>query len=474
MAMRTLDRRDFLRLLGLSGVAVGVGQAGLAWGKGAEEVTPIRRLLIISHCHGWPRETWRLNAPGKSDAQPWELDLTKLPKDQWSEPLAPLYDMRSRLLPIDGMSLATCELDADGNRHDTGFVQAWTGNWVDFSTSPARARSRSLDQIVAAHVARPDQLPSLELAVDGVQGYEPGRPVCYAANGKQIPLESDPVAAWNRIFGPSQKPDPLSTRHKRVLDYSYGEFKAMAAGLEVKHRQRLDAHFGLLEALSKRLTGLANLECAAIPAEPKHDGTFDSRFDAMAELIATAFACDVTRVATLSLGEMRTSDFGWDHVTDNVHKGLAHGIFESKLKHEAMTDYVTRHGEQVARLVKRLEAIPDASGGSVMDNTLIVWGSELANGWHGYREYCPMIIGGQWHFKTGRYVHKPHDTPVEMLVPEQVAKSGWSELSGLPHQHLLVSAAQAMGLDIDHVGLRHTQGQRGDKVNLRGPIDGLT
>jgi hypothetical protein len=474
MASLPIDRRSFLKLLGLCGAATGLGQAGLALARGGTAAGPVRRLILLSHCHGWPRESWRLKIDGKDDATPWEVDLKTLPKDQWSKQLAPLYDIRSRLLPIDGMSLATAELDADGNRHDTGFVQTWTGNWVDFSTSPAKARSPSVDQLVAAQISGANQLPSLELAVHGVQTYEPGRPVCYAPNGKQIPMEGDPLRVWQRVFGPSQKPDPLAAHQRRVLDFSYNEFKAMSVGLEQNHRERLNSHYELLRALGQRLQGLANLQCKAAPGQPTHDGTFDTRFDAMAELISAAFACDVTRVVSLSLGEMRTSDFGWEKFTDNVHKGIAHGIFDSPLKHDAMSDYMERHAQQVARLVKKLESIPDVGGGSVMDNTLIVWGSELANGWHGYREYCPMIIGGSWHFKTGRYMHKPHTTPIEMLVPAQVNADGWSKFAGLPHQHLLVSTAQAMGLQIDHVGLSHTQGQRGDKVNLRGPVPGLT
>jgi hypothetical protein len=61
-----------------------------------------------------------------------------------------------------------------------------------------------------------------------------------------------------------------------------------------------------------------------------------------------------------------------------------------------------------------------------------------------------------------------------MLMPGQKSKTGWSTHSGLPHQHLLVSAAQAMGLKTDYVGLKHFQGQRGDVVNCSGPIPGLT
>jgi len=143
-------------------------------------------------------------------------------------------------------------------------------------------------------------------------------------------------------------------------------------------------------------------------------------------------------------------------------------------RHAAMTDYVRHHARQVARLVETLEAVPDAGGGSVMDNTLIVWGSELGDGWHGYSHYNPVLIGGSWAFRTGRYLYWPHETPVQMRVPSLVAPGGRTRFAGVPHQRLLVSVARAMGIDIDHVGLRQVRGQRGDFVNVAGPLDGLT
>ena len=65
-------------------------------------------------------------------------------------------------------------------------------------------------------------------------------------------------------------------------------------------------------------------------------------------------------------------------------------------------------------------------------------------------------------------------TPIQMLVPASVNPMGYSQFSGLPHQHLLVSTAQAMGLSIDQVGIEHVQGQRGDRVECTGPLPDLT
>jgi len=463
-----MHRRHFLETLGLAGLATGMSGFGLgrAFAQSGEGAAP-KRLIVISHCHGWPYEAWKMRPGGMDESTPWDVDLTGLARAEFSQPLAPLYAHRRRMLALDGLSLATAELDMDGNRHDTGWVHAWTGNWADFGGTDTLAQSASLDQRVAAHIARSDRLPSLEISVDDVR--EAGRPISYAKSGARLPVENAPERVWQRVFGPSRAPDPLMSRRKSVLDFAYGEYTALAPRLGAAQRDKLESHFALLSRLGDRLEGMADLACEGVPPMAASMPTYSARFDAFADLIGGAFACDATRVVSLSLGEMPTADFGWDHLSDDVHKGLAHEIYNDPRKHQAMTDYLTMHAEQVARLVSVLEDLPDVDGNSVMDNTLIVWGSEMANGWHGYQHYCPVIIGGSWHFRTGRYLHWPHESPIQVLVP-----SGYTQTSGLPHQHLLVSVAQAMGLDTDQVGIGHVQSQTGIRVDCTGPLSGLS
>ncbi len=468
MSRRMIHRRQALKLLGLSGACAGLAGSDIARVMAEDnELGPIRRVIFLSHCHGWPYDAWKMRPDGKSESAPWEADLATMSVDDFSKPLAPLFAHRARLLPIDGLSLATAELDVEGNRHDTGWVHAWTGNWCDFSGVDTKAQSASIDQVLVEHIARSDRLPSLEISVDDIK--EPGRPISYAANGSRMPQESSPAAVYDRVFGPSNSPNGTVTRQRGALDYAYDEYKQLAPRLDQNGRDKLDAHFELMQRLGDRLEGMANLSCDSKPMVPGTFATYDERFDAFAELVGATFACDATRIISLSLGELPTADFGADDISDDVHKGLAHGIYDDPVKHAAMADFLTKHATQVARLVSVLENIPDGDGSSVMDNTLIVWGSEMANGWHGYQHYCPVIIGGQWHFRTGRYVYWPHATPSQVLTP-----SGYSEVAGKPHQHLLVSAAQAMGVSTDHVGVDHVQGQTGEKVDCTGPLEGLT
>ena len=466
-----ISRRQLLRLGGLA--ALGTGWPGGVLRAFAEpDAPPPRRLVIISHCHGWPYGAWRMRPAGMPENAPWSLDLAPLEADRFSAPLAPLHPHRRRLLALDGLSLASAELDAGGNRHDRGWIHAWTGGNANFSARDTRSTSASLDQLVAARIARPDRLPSLELSVDA--GLEAGRPIAYAPGGVRLPAENTPLRAWERVFGPASSGNAVGGHRRTTLDFAWREYRALAGRLPAGERTRVESHFGLVDRLGRRLEGLATLACDA-PARPAAAfERYDRRFDAFTDIVAAAFSCDITRVVSLSLGEMPTAEFGADHISDKVHKGIAHYIHEDPAKFAAMADYVQRHARQIARLVSTLEAVPDAGGGSVMDNTLVVWGSELGDGWHGYARYNPVLIGGSWAFRTGRYLYWPDRTPVEMRVPAQAAPGGRTRRAGVPHQRLLVSVARAMGLDdVNHVGLERVRGQRGDFVDLTGPLDRL-
>ena len=460
-----ITRRNFLKALGASSAFAGSG----LWSPfraQAQSMAP-KRLIVVSHCHGWPYDAWKIRPTGKSETETWTLEFSEMMESEFSQILAPLYRHRNRLVALDGLSLVTAELDMDGNRHDTGWVHAWTGNWANFSSSDTRSRSSSIDQLIAAQIARVDRLPSIEISVDDAN--ENGRPISYGANGVRLPIENTPTRVWERLFGPAVAPDPLTARRKNAIDFAYAEYAKLAPRLGSEQRLKLDAHYSLLSELSQRIEGMSMLNCEQIPEPVMSQPDYDSRFDTFSELVTAAFACDVTRVATLSLGEMPTANFGADNITDDVHKGLAHEIYNSPAKHQAMADYLTMHMAQLARLVDKLSAMPDVDGRSVMDNTLIVSGSELANGWHGYQHYCPIILGGDWYFNTGRYLYWPHETPSRVLAP-----AGFTATSGLPHQHLLVSVAQAMGLNINHVGLKHVQSQDGFHLDLSGPLPHLS
>ena len=134
-----ISRRSFLKALGATS-AFASGGLWSPFRAQAQTMAP-KRLIIVSHCHGWPYDAWKLRPTGKSEAETWTLNFSEMMQSEFSQILAPLYRHRNRLLALDGLSLVTAELDMDGNRHDTGWVHAWTGNWANFSSSDTRSRS---------------------------------------------------------------------------------------------------------------------------------------------------------------------------------------------------------------------------------------------------------------------------------------------------------------------------------------------
>jgi len=455
-----MHRRQLLTALGLAGA--GVALPGPRWAAADGSVRP-KRLIVLSSTQGTVYDHWTMRPGGITGAG--EFDLSSLAAEQFSRALAPLHPYRNRLLLLDGLSMASADLDLPGYRHEKGWLHAWTGTWAHFNGSELLSTAPSLDQLVAREIARSDRLASLELDV----GY--GRGVCHAGHSQPLPLERDPAKVWERLFGLSTSTDPLVRARGSVLSYARDEYTQLAPHLSPADQSRMGRHFELVRDLELRIEGLQTAACDIAPDRTALAGQYDTDFRAMGELVAAAFSCDLTRVATISLGDIPSEDFGWgNYLSGDVHNEFAHNTYIDSVAAEAMADYTAFHAGQMAWLISLLESIPGQDGGTLMDETLIVWGSELGDGWHGFEHYCCVVAGGSWAFRPGRYLHWPYgETPIELMVP-----GGMSEGSGVPHQHLLVSVAQAMGLETDQIGLAEVESRSGVRVDLRGPLMGMS
>ena len=91
-----IRRRDLLKGTGALGLSLGLlGHNRLAR---ADTTEAPKRLLVISHCHGWPYDSWKIRPEGLSDQNPFSLDLSAMSAEEFSAPLRPLHAHRSRLL----------------------------------------------------------------------------------------------------------------------------------------------------------------------------------------------------------------------------------------------------------------------------------------------------------------------------------------------------------------------------------------
>jgi hypothetical protein len=116
----------------------------------------------------------------------------------------------------------------------------------------------------------------------------------------------------------------------------------------------------------------------------------------MIELAVTALRCDVTRVMSLMLGNggsSRSFTFVDPSVTGG-HHDLSHhqGDQENFRKLEIIDKWEVR---QVAELARRLHAITDEGGESLLDNTIIFLSSEISDGDRHNHDQLPVLLLGR-------------------------------------------------------------------------------
>lgn len=456
----------------LAGLGLGIGALTLPSllprGVRADAPGPVKRILFLMTEHGTVYQNWRMRPGGLGDDQDWEVPLAGLAEAEFSEILRPLYGLRDQLLILDGLGLATGHMTGI-NEHEEGHATALTGSLAKpVDGGVALAASASIDQIIAAGVAEPGQIASLQVS-------HGSWPYAFDAAGKSLPWLSDPFQLYAKLFpggpdDPDQQPtdaDHIRNKQSKVIDLVRQQYSALAPRLGAEDRLKVEQHRDLLFALGEQLEHLATLTCEVPPqpaAQPPWEDLqyYYARAKAYATLTAVALGCDITRVGLLAYSGLRNGHVGAP--PGDLHNDFAHQASTDPTAMQVMTAYHKIHAGDFKQILEALAAIPDVDG-SLLDNTVVVWANELCTGEHSMNQWPVVLAGGKQFFTTGRYVR---------WAQNNVIKATWSdEPQGPPHNRLLVSLARSMGVDIDQVGEAEVTLKGGGKLSCKGPLDRL-
>lgn len=459
-----LGRRDFLRALGVGGAAV-LPFVPLLEAHSASTPPP-KRIVFFFSSNGTIHESFFPKmVAGK-------LELSTI--------LAPLEKVKSRLLVVDGLSHKVVLEKSNRSGHTAGMNTALTGrnNKIIDPSQPLHsfATGISLDQHLAHRIGGATKLRSLECGVQ-VDPYDRDF-ACLSYRGALQPIlpESNPYRVFDRVFrglsarhAPDAPDDPAARERladrRRVLAAVASDLDAVRGRLPQSDRIKMEAHLGALRNLDHSLTtGVGAAEGRTCrkpdlgrPLDPWRNDDIPALAKLQTDLLVMALACDLTRVGTLQLGRAGAGHrFNWlgpEFAIDpeigptcqakGIH-ALAHRENDPTSRAKLVRIH-TWYAEQLAYLVDQLAAIPEG-GGSMLDNTLVVWLNELGTGGDHGHERTPWVIAGNAgrHFETGRVVSFP----------------------GEPHNRLLLSLAHAMGVEDDTFG--------DPDYCKSGPLTGLT
>jgi hypothetical protein len=437
------SRRTFLAGLGASGLLLPF-LPPLARESGAAPGDGPRRIVLLFSANGTLHENW---VPSGS-----ESDFTLGPI------LAPLEPYKDRMIVLDGLSTSR---DGPGDGHQKGMGLLWTGSRLleggefqgggDAGTA-GWCGGISVDQHIANAVGTETAYKSLEFGVQN-GGATVWSRMCYSGSNQPIAPENSSSAMFDRLFAEldldATEVAKLKARRQSVIDVVKGDLDRLVVDHgSANDKLKMEAHLDSIRAIEQRI----NSEVPACEPPTPFGGLDEGANDNFPEvarrqmdLLAMSLGCDLTRVASLQFSRsVSQTRFPWIGVPD-AHHDLSHLGNTDEGMVEKITAINTWYSEQVKYLLDALAAIPEGDG-SVLDNTLVVWGNELSRGNSHGNEPVPFVLlgGASGALQMGRYL----------------------QYDGTRHNRLLVSLCHAMGLP--------EQQTFGDTDTGNGGLAGLT
>ncbi|MEM9192852.1 MAG: DUF1552 domain-containing protein [Myxococcota bacterium] len=445
MALPKLNRRTFIR--GAGGVAI-----ALPWLEAMGEPTAARAI------GGEARRFLGVYTPGGTVLDRWrptgdERNYTMSPI------LAPLAPVRDKLIVLDGLEMRS----ARGEQHQAGII-AWLTGTEQSSEHRNFAAGPSVDQVIASRISRGVRpRASLEFAVRWATGNSNGllhpiNVVNFEDNPtfNPIPPRLDPQDIFDDLFGalePSAATMARIERKRSILDYVDGRYASLAQRLGARDRAKLDQHLTKIRELEGSLERLvttceAPMRIDTSEYDPLTGGDrratmTDAQIPTvgrfMMDMMVMAFACDITAVGTFQWTDTEAKHtFPWLGLSEHHHFYQHDGGFRP----DECERIYTWYSEQHAYLLSEMDAV-DMGGHSLLDESVVFFGSELQNPPSHRKDDMPFLLAGcGGGLNTGR----------------------WARYSGESHSDLLVTILNLFGDE------RTTFG---DPQHCDGPLTGL-
>jgi Protein of unknown function (DUF1552) len=417
---RVISRRMVLRGIGASLAlpwleAMTPALAGTGAGKGA--ASPLRMAFFYVP-NGVHMPLWQPKTEGKG----YELPAI----------LKPLEKRKDDLLVLTGLTQDKAFGNGDGaGDHARSLATFLTGAQA-FKTDGANIHvGESVDQVAARQIGKQTRFGSIELGIDrgGQSGNcDSGYSCAYSSNiswrSPTTPTakEVNPRLVFERLFAA----DGGANRARRdkyrlsILDFVNEDARRLNSRLGVTDRRKLDEYLSSVRELETRI---ARVEAGKepevkTPDYPRPTGVpkdYAEHVRLMFDLLALAFQGDVTRISTfVYANEGSTKSYSFIGVPEG-HHDLSHHAGDTK-KHEKITTINTFHISLFAGFLDKLATIKEGDG-SLLDHSMIVYGSGISDGNRHNHDDLPILMAGKANgtIKPGRHVVYPRRTPLNNL-----------------------------------------------------------
>jgi hypothetical protein len=287
----------------------------------------------------------------------------------------------------------------------------------------------SVDQFAAEQIGDRTRFGSLQLLVgtphDGL--------ISQTRDGVALPTIERPSALYKRLFvqgAPEEIEDRVKELKKgcSILDFVRDEAKSLEKGLNARDKSRLDQYFTSVRDLEQRLVHAQDWERKPKPTtkvpEPVdvvEPSEVEAQTDLMYDMIKLALETDSTRIISVYLGPLVVVP-NIPGVEAETHSLTHHGNDEAKIEQLTKIEQV-----QFACLDRLFTSLSGAKeeGGSLMDNTMTLYGSNLSNANAHDTHNLPVILAGGG-FKHGQHLafDRSRNTPLANVFVSMLQQMG--------------------------------------------------
>lgn len=347
--------------------------------------------------------------------------------------LEPVAHLKDKINLLSGLTLDGARAHQDGGGDHARSAAAFlTGEHPKKTDGADIHNNVSIDQAIATAVGDQARFASLELGIEGSSqagSCDSGYSCAYSSNlawrNSTSPLakERDPSAVFDRLFssGDASEDNKTSTvrktHRKSVLDFVLSDAKKLQGDLGASDQRKLDEYMYAVREIENRLVRSEKLRVGddGIPNYPRPAGVpkdLDEHCKLMLDMLTLAFQTDSTRIATFMFAN-EGNNRGYPEVgaPEGHHDLSHHGGSEDK---QAKIAKINRfYAERLAYFLDSLASITEGNG-SLLDNSIIMYGSGISDGDRHNHDELPILLAGSGggRLQTGRHVRYPKDTPL--------------------------------------------------------------
>jgi len=377
--------------------------AQTAWAKTAAAKIRLACIEIVhgaAGCAGWglKQNLWSPPQVGR------EFDLSKTSLS----PLEPFRDYVTIVSNTDVRNAESFDPSEIGGDHIRS-----SSVWLT-QTHPKHTRGTdvqagtSLDQLCAQRLGQENPIPSLQLCIDGVDsgcssyGYAcVYKDTCsWASPTEPLPMVRDPRVVFDQLFGVGATADERTRRRlqdRSILDAISAAVARVKTQLGAGDRIRLSKYLDDVREIERRIQKVEAFNRSGEPREFPDapigvpDG-FEEHVRLMFDLQVVAFASDITRITAFKLArDASARSYPDSGVKTGFHPASHHGDREERLIDFSKINRY--HVSMVPYFLDKLKNTPDGDT-NLLENTLIMYGSQMADGQvHSHRN-CPLFLAG--------------------------------------------------------------------------------